>query len=115
MRQLALLTMLAAVGAAGAVHAQPTTPSAARSKAVLAAPAAGRPSLIRPAAGALRFKVEPPAAPDSMPVVRLTAQAAPTALVDRVLGASRQPAKLTPLATSPLFRENRLQVPEDAL
>lgn len=107
MRHLVLISAFLAI--AGAAHAQP---AASPGRAAIAA---ARPALIRPTPQPIRFKAEVPKAPDGMAVLRLTAQPAPVSLVNTVLAASRAPAKLAPLASSPLFRENKLQAPDDAL
>jgi hypothetical protein len=116
MRRLALFAVLLAASSIGAsVGAQPApNPRPAAPAATTTPPAAVRP-VVRPAAGGISFKAEIPAPPESLPVLRLTAQPAPTAIIDQLLGSSREPAKLAPLSESPLFRENQLRAPADTL
>jgi hypothetical protein len=64
-------------------------------------------------AGALKFSAEVPRPPEQLPLLGLAVQPAPLALVERLLGQSRVPARLTPLAEAPVAQRNRLRVPTE--
>jgi Family of unknown function (DUF6345) len=66
-------------------------------------------------AGSIKFTAEVPAAPASLPLLRLTPQAAPTDLITQLLSQTPGAAKLEPLGDTPFFRNNRLKVPREVI
>lgn len=66
-------------------------------------------------AGSLKFSAKMPKHPSQLPVLKLTAQEAPVALLNKLLSSSLGETKLTPLADAPFLKENQIKVGDQML
>jgi len=62
--------------------------------------------------GSIKFEATVPKPPAQLPTLKLTPQAAPVDLMNRLLGETSGGGKLTSLAATPFFQKNKLKVPE---
>lgn len=65
--------------------------------------------------GSLKFAAEVPKPPAALPVLKLTPQAAPENLMNRLLASQGAGGKLAPLSATPFFVKNNLKVPDQVV
>jgi hypothetical protein len=89
-------------------------PFAALALSITHTPIKAMAQAVRPG-GTLRFATRVPAPPVALPVLRLTPQAVPVELMNRLLASTAGGGKLEPLATTPFFQKNNIKVSEQVI